>query len=77
MNILTWIGIIACLSQSAMFSGMNLAVFSLSRLRLEVEAADGNAGRPARPRLKGGSKPGIDHHPVGQCWHQRIVDITI
>lgn len=25
-----------------MFSGMNLAVFSISRLRLEVEAADGN-----------------------------------
>lgn len=26
-----------------MFSGLNLAVFSLSRLRLEVEAADGNS----------------------------------
>jgi len=42
MEILTWIGILACLSQSAIFSGLNLAVFSLSRMRLEVEAADGN-----------------------------------
>ena len=37
-----WIGIIFCVSQSAMFSGLNLAFFSLSRLRLEVEVADGN-----------------------------------
>ena len=39
---LTWVGIAFCLSQSAMFSGLNLAVFSVSRLRLEVEAAGGN-----------------------------------
>ncbi len=42
MEIFTWVGILLCISQSAMFSGLNLAVFSLSRLRLEVEAADGN-----------------------------------
>ncbi len=42
MEIFTWIGILLCVSQSAVFSGLNLAVFSLSRLRLEVEAADGN-----------------------------------
>lgn len=42
MEIFTWIGILLCVSQSAMFSGLNLAVFSLSRMRLEVEAADGN-----------------------------------
>lgn len=41
---LIWIGIVFCLSQSAMFSGLNLAFFSLSRLRLEVEAASGNSG---------------------------------
>lgn len=40
---LTWLGIAVCLSQSAMFSGMNLAMFSLSRLRLEIEVASGNA----------------------------------
>jgi len=41
-TILVWVGILACLSQSALFSGLNLAVFSVSRLRLEVEAAAGN-----------------------------------
>jgi len=41
-NILIWLGILFCISQSAMFSGMNLAVFSLSRLRLEVEVASGS-----------------------------------
>lgn len=40
---LTWIAIVLCVSQSAIFSGLNLAFFSLSRLRLEVEAAGGNA----------------------------------
>lgn len=39
VNILiTWIGILFCVTQSAMFSGLNLAFFSFSRLRLEIEA---------------------------------------
>jgi metal transporter CNNM len=42
MDLRIWIGIIFCISQSAIFSGLNLAVFSISRLRLEVEAASGN-----------------------------------
>lgn len=37
-----WLGVAACLSQSAMFSGLNIAVFSMSRLRLEIESAAGN-----------------------------------
>jgi metal transporter CNNM len=37
-----WAGIALCISQSAMFSGLNLAIFSVGRLRLEVEAAGGN-----------------------------------
>jgi metal transporter CNNM len=37
-----WIGILLCLTQSAMFSGLNLAFFSVSRLRLEVDAAQGD-----------------------------------
>jgi metal transporter CNNM len=41
-NLPTWLGIAFCLSQSALFSGLNLAVFSLSRLRLEAAAADGD-----------------------------------
>lgn len=43
MNALTWLGIALCLSQSALFSGLNLAVFSIGRLRLEVDAAGGDA----------------------------------
>jgi metal transporter CNNM len=37
MALFTWIGIGLCLSQSAMFSGSNLAFFSISKLRLELE----------------------------------------
>lgn len=43
MELLIWIGIFVCLAHSAMFSGLNLAFFSLSRLRLEAEAGTGNA----------------------------------
>ena len=39
---LTWIGICLCLGQAGIFSGLNLAVFGMSRLELEVEAAGGN-----------------------------------
>jgi hypothetical protein len=39
---LTWLGIAACLVQSGLFSGLNLALLGLSRLQLEVEATSGN-----------------------------------
>ncbi len=39
---LTWLGMAVCLSQSATFSGLNLALFRLSRLELQVEVAGGN-----------------------------------
>jgi metal transporter CNNM len=39
----TWAGIMACLSQCALFSGLNLALFSISRLRLEAAASAGDA----------------------------------
>ncbi len=41
---LTWGGIAICVAHSAMFSGLNLALFSLSRLRLEIEAERGHHG---------------------------------
>jgi len=41
-RLLTWIGMTLCIGQAGIFSGLNLAVFSVSRLRLEVEAANGN-----------------------------------
>ncbi len=48
VNTLVWIGIIICISQSAMFSGLNLALMGISRLRLEVEA---HAGNPAALKI--------------------------
>ena len=42
VDTLLWLGIVFCLTQSAMFSGLNLAFFSLSRLQLEVEVSQGN-----------------------------------
>jgi metal transporter CNNM len=38
----TWLGIAACIMQSAAFSGLNLAVFSVSPLRLQIEADSDN-----------------------------------
>jgi metal transporter CNNM len=38
-----WAGIVLCILQSAMFSGLNLAVFSLSQLRLQIDADGGDA----------------------------------
>jgi metal transporter CNNM len=38
-----WLGVIACILQSGLFAGLNLAVFSLSLLRLQIEADGGNA----------------------------------
>jgi metal transporter CNNM len=38
----TWIGIAACIVQSGLFAGLNLAVFSLSLLRLQIEVDNGN-----------------------------------
>src|SRR6201992_186873 len=37
-----WLGVVACILQSGLFAGLNLAVFSLSLLRLQIEADGGN-----------------------------------
>jgi hypothetical protein len=42
LDTLVWCGIALCLTQSAIFSGLNIAFFSLSRLQLEVESKRGN-----------------------------------
>ncbi len=39
-DILIWAGILFCVLQSAMFSGLNLAFFSVTRLLLEIEAEE-------------------------------------
>jgi hypothetical protein len=43
MTALVGLAIAAAVAHAAMFSGLNLAVFSVSRLRLEIEAGTGNA----------------------------------
>ena len=46
-DVLLWLALALCVTQSGCLSGLNLAVFSLSRLRLEVaaEGGDRNAER--------------------------------
>lgn len=39
---LIWLGILFCITQSSSMSGLNLAVFKLSRLRIEVAAESGD-----------------------------------
>lgn len=41
-DLLMWLGILFCITQSGIFSGLNLALLGISRLRLEVEASAGN-----------------------------------
>lgn len=45
VNVFVCIGIALCITQSAIFSDLNLATFSISKLRLEVEAAGATAMR--------------------------------
>lgn len=44
MSWATWLGMALCLSQSAMFSGLNLAILGPSRLRLQIAATGGDRG---------------------------------
>ena len=43
MTLLTWLGIVLCITQSGTLSGLNLACFNTSRMRLELQAKGGNA----------------------------------
>jgi len=52
---LTWIAIGLCIIQTGIFSGLNLALFSVSRLRLEVETANGNIDAAKLYALRGDS----------------------
>ena len=38
MKILIWVGIIFCISQSAMLSGLNFAIFSIRKRRFKIES---------------------------------------
>ena len=52
---LIWLGIIFCISQSAMFSGLNLAFFSITKLRLEIESKKDNPHALKVAKLRQGS----------------------
>lgn len=52
-DLITWILIVLCLSQSAMFSGLNLALFSLSKLQLDTEVKKGSLPAVQIARLRG------------------------
>ena len=49
---LIWVGIVACMSQSAILSGLNIAVFSVSRLELQIEVAKENRYAQRVQRLR-------------------------
>src|SRR5210317_2656054 len=42
MSTIIWLGILFCITQSAMFSGLNLAFFSITKLRLQIETDKNN-----------------------------------
>ncbi len=42
MELFVWGGVAVCVIHSGIFSGLNLALFGVTRLRLEVEVASGN-----------------------------------
>ena len=46
-----WLGIALCISQSAIFSGLNLAMFGVSRLRLDVEVDGEHRGEASGEAL--------------------------
>lgn len=52
VDLFTWVLIALCLSQSAMFSGLNLALFSLTKLQLETEVKKGSKGAVEIARLR-------------------------
>jgi len=54
-DIITWCAIALCISQSAIFSGLNLAFFSISRLHLDVEAKKGSKAAKTVLKLRNDS----------------------
>lgn len=42
MTLVLWIGVVLCLSESAMLSGLNLVFFTINKLEVQMEEAKGN-----------------------------------
>ncbi len=53
MEVIIWIGIFICLSQSGILSGLNLAFFNISKLKLELEVEKDNKKAKKDPEIKG------------------------
>ena len=52
MNTFIWLSILFCITQSALFSGLNLAFFSITKLRLQVESKKNNRDAIRVARLR-------------------------
>lgn len=52
MELLAWLGVLLCLSQSALLSGLNLACFSVSKLELELAVAQREPGAAVLAHLR-------------------------
>jgi len=69
VNLIIWLGILFCISQSAMFSGLNLAFLGISKLRLEVEKANGNKAAEKVLTFREDSNFLLVTILMGKCWH--------
>jgi Cyclin M transmembrane N-terminal domain len=73
----TWIAIGLCIVQTGIFSGLNLALFSVSRLRLEVEAASGNTDAAKLYALRTDSNYALTNDHLGECGNECGSDAAI
>ena len=64
-NAFVWVGITLCITQSAVLSGLNLAIFSISKLRLEVEVAGGNRDASGLLALRKDFELNLGYGPLG------------
>jgi metal transporter CNNM len=72
-DVLIWIGILACMTLSGIFAGLNLAIFSVSKLRLEIEASGGNADAIAVLELRRDS-----HHTLATIlWGNVTINVLL
>ena len=72
-----WLGVFACIIQSALFAGLNLAVFSLSLLRLQVEADGGNNDAVKVLELRQNANQVLATVIWGNVTHQRSSDAAV
>jgi hypothetical protein len=69
-NVLIWIGITLCITQSAIFSGLNLAISASANYGLRAKWPEATAMRPCCS-IAQRFKPHLGHSPLGQYYDQR------